>query len=247
MRGPLINGLLERLMSDTLFMKIIQREIPADIVYEDDQCLCFKDVNPQAPIHLLLVPKKPIRKLVDADEGDQALLGYLMLKAADIARENGMKITSVNLRKPSLEDVYLHYTGRSMKEVDALEEEKIVTAGSSHPPYAEKNCQGCHDFKNKNLLLAPPDELCEMCHVGFVDSKGKNIHGPVAVRDCLACHLPHASNYKSLLKESVSGICSTCHQEKRLAFNMHDTVMEHKMECVNCHDAHGGDVTYFLK
>lgn len=75
-------------MSDTLFMKIIRREIPADIVYEDDQCLCFKDVNPQAPIHLLLIPKKPICKLADADAGDQALLGYLMLKAADIAREN---------------------------------------------------------------------------------------------------------------------------------------------------------------
>jgi predicted CXXCH cytochrome family protein len=135
----------------------------------------------------------------------------------------------------------------SEAESGSLEEEKIVTAGSSHPPYAEKNCQGCHDFKNKNLLLAPADELCEMCHVGFVDGKGKNIHGPVAVRDCLACHLPHSSLNKSLLKESLSGICATCHQEKRLALNMHNAVMEHKMECVNCHDAHGGDVTYFLK
>lgn len=76
-------------MSETLFMKIIKREIPADIVYEDDDSLCFKDVNPQAPVHLLLIPKKPIRKLVDAQTEDQALLGKLILKAGDIARENG--------------------------------------------------------------------------------------------------------------------------------------------------------------
>ena len=129
----------------------------------------------------------------------------------------------------------------------SLEVQKIVFAGSSHPPYDDKNCQGCHDFKNKNLLIAPPDELCELCHTDFVAGKGDHIHGPVAVRDCLACHLPHSSPNKALLKESLSGICGTCHQEERLAVNMHNTVMEHKMECVNCHDAHGGDVTYFLK
>lgn len=153
------------------------------------------------------------------------------------------------LCKDNMGDLFNVYYEERLSEAEAgdLEQEKIVTAGSSHPPYAEKNCQGCHDFKNKNLLLAPADELCEMCHVDFVDNKGKNIHGPVAVRDCLACHLPHSSLNKSLLKESLSGICGTCHQEKRLAVNMHNAVMEHKMECVNCHDAHGGDVTFFLK
>lgn len=76
-------------MSDTLFTRIINREIPADIVYEDEECLCFRDINPQAPVHLLLIPKKPIAKLADADTGDQALLGYLMLRAGEIAREQG--------------------------------------------------------------------------------------------------------------------------------------------------------------
>lgn len=153
------------------------------------------------------------------------------------------------LCKDNMGDLFNTYYEESLAEAEsgALEEQKAIIAGSSHPPYAEKNCQGCHDFKNKNLLLAPADELCEMCHVGFVDSQGENIHGPVAVRDCLACHLPHTSTYKSLLKESVSGICGTCHQEERLAVNMHNAVTEHKMECVNCHAAHGGDVTYFLK
>ncbi len=76
-------------MSETLFSKIINREIPADIVYEDDLCLAFRDINPQAPVHILLIPKKPIAKVADANEDDQSLLGYLLLKAADIARAEG--------------------------------------------------------------------------------------------------------------------------------------------------------------
>lgn len=74
----------------TLFGKIIRREIPADIVYEDDLCLAFRDINPQAPTHVLVVPKKEIPKLSDAGEGDQALLGHLMLAAGKIARSLGM-------------------------------------------------------------------------------------------------------------------------------------------------------------
>ena len=77
-------------MTETLFSKIIDREIPADIVYEDDQCLCFKDVNPQAPVHYLLIPKKPIDRLTTAESDDQELLGYLMLKAAEIAGQAGI-------------------------------------------------------------------------------------------------------------------------------------------------------------
>lgn len=76
-------------MSDTIFSKIINREIPADIVYEDEQCLAFKDINPQAPAHLLLIPKKPLPKLSDAAEADRALLGHLMLKAPEVARAAG--------------------------------------------------------------------------------------------------------------------------------------------------------------
>lgn len=74
----------------TLFSKIIRREIPADIVYEDDQCLAFRDINPQAPTHVLLIPKKEIPKLADAGAGDQALLGHLLLAAGKIARQLGV-------------------------------------------------------------------------------------------------------------------------------------------------------------
>jgi histidine triad (HIT) family protein len=74
----------------TLFGKIIHREIPADIVYEDDLCLAFKDINPQAPTHVLLIPKKEIVKLSDAGAVDQAVLGHLLLAAGKIARQLGV-------------------------------------------------------------------------------------------------------------------------------------------------------------
>lgn len=77
-------------MGDTIFGKIIRREIPADIVYEDELCLAFRDVNPQAPVHILLVPKKAIDMLSNAQAGEQALLGHLMLTAGTIAREQGV-------------------------------------------------------------------------------------------------------------------------------------------------------------
>lgn len=81
----------------TIFQKIIDREIPADIVYEDEQCLAFKDVAPQAPVHILLIPKKPIERLSHAKADDQQLLGHLLLKAGDIAREQDLQDFRLNI------------------------------------------------------------------------------------------------------------------------------------------------------
>jgi histidine triad (HIT) family protein len=77
-------------MSKTLFEKIIAREIPAAIVYEDDRVLAFKDINPGAPTHVLIVPKKPIPRIAEAQAEDQQLLGHLLLKAADVAKQLGL-------------------------------------------------------------------------------------------------------------------------------------------------------------
>ncbi|MCW8090501.1 histidine triad nucleotide-binding protein [Alteromonas sp. ASW11-130] len=77
-------------MSETIFTKIINREIPADILYEDDKCLAFKDVNPQAPIHFLVIPKKAIPTINDIEEEDREIVGHLMLIAAKIADELGI-------------------------------------------------------------------------------------------------------------------------------------------------------------
>lgn len=74
----------------TLFTRIINREIPADIVYEDEHCLAFRDIHPQAPTHVLIIPKREIPRLADATPEDQAVLGHLMLKAGDIARQLGV-------------------------------------------------------------------------------------------------------------------------------------------------------------
>lgn len=71
---------------DTIFSKIIRKEIPADIVYEDELCLAFRDITPQAPTHILVIPKKPIPKLADAQAEDKALLGHLLFAVSEIAR-----------------------------------------------------------------------------------------------------------------------------------------------------------------
>jgi histidine triad (HIT) family protein len=77
-------------MSDTIFSKIVRREIPADIVYEDDLALAFNDIHPQAPTHILLIPKKPLSGLDTASPEDQALLGHLLLTANKVAQQAGL-------------------------------------------------------------------------------------------------------------------------------------------------------------
>lgn len=75
---------------ETLFTKIINGDIPADIVYEDEHCFAIKDIAPKAPTHLLVIPKKPIPRLVDATAEDKALLGHMMLTVGEIAKKAGV-------------------------------------------------------------------------------------------------------------------------------------------------------------
>ncbi|MDE2308619.1 MAG: histidine triad nucleotide-binding protein [Xanthomonadaceae bacterium] len=76
-------------MGDTIFSKIIRREIPADIVYESDEVLAFRDLNPQAPVHVLFIPKRGLATLNEAGQADALLLGQLLLAAADYAKREG--------------------------------------------------------------------------------------------------------------------------------------------------------------
>ncbi|RUL66209.1 histidine triad nucleotide-binding protein [Dyella dinghuensis] len=76
-------------MGDTIFGKIIRREIPADIVYETNDVLAFRDLNPQAPVHVLFIPKRAIATLNDATAADAELIGKLVLAAADYAKREG--------------------------------------------------------------------------------------------------------------------------------------------------------------
>ncbi|OAB59732.1 histidine triad nucleotide-binding protein [Phormidium willei BDU 130791] len=78
-------------MTDTIFGKIIRKEIPADILYEDDQCLAFRDIAPQAPTHFLVIPKKSIPKLAEADDSDEQLLGHLLIIARTLAAQEQLE------------------------------------------------------------------------------------------------------------------------------------------------------------
>ncbi len=105
-------------MADAIFAKIIRREVPADIVYEDDAVLAFRDVAPQAPTHIVLIPKKPIVNLLDAQPGDTLLLGQLMAAAVPIARTLGLAETGfrvvVNVGPDggqSVDHLHLHLLG----------------------------------------------------------------------------------------------------------------------------------------
>jgi len=84
-------------MNKTLFEKIIAREIPATIVYEDDLVLAFRDIKPQAPVHVLIVPKKPIPRMAEAGPEDHKILGHLLLKAAEVAEKLGLKTSGYRL------------------------------------------------------------------------------------------------------------------------------------------------------
>jgi histidine triad (HIT) family protein len=77
-------------MADTIFGRIIRREIPARIEYEDDLCLAFHDVAPQAPVHVLVIPKRPIASLADVGDDDAMVLGHLVVVAAQLARTLGL-------------------------------------------------------------------------------------------------------------------------------------------------------------
>ena len=77
-------------MAETVFSRIIRGEIPARIVHDDDRCLAFHDVAPQAPVHVLVIPKRPIPSLADATAGDADLLGHLVVVATELARTLGL-------------------------------------------------------------------------------------------------------------------------------------------------------------
>ena len=77
-------------MSKTLFEKIIARELPASIVYEDDLVVAFHDIKPQAPTHVLIVPRKPIPRIAEATQENQQVLGHLLMNAAEVANKLGL-------------------------------------------------------------------------------------------------------------------------------------------------------------
>ncbi len=105
------------MMTDNIFQKIIDRQIPANIVHEDEQCLAFRDVNPQAPVHVLIIPRKVIRTHDDISEPDKELLGHLHVVAARLANELGLAdgyrlvINCKELAGQTVPHLHLHLLG----------------------------------------------------------------------------------------------------------------------------------------
>lgn len=106
----------------TLFERIIEGDIPAEIIYEDEHCVGFRDINPQAPVHVLIVPRRPIPTLDDLADDDQALAGHLLLAARRIAEQEGLEAgyrVVINCKEhglQSVEHLHLHLLGgRKMK------------------------------------------------------------------------------------------------------------------------------------
>ena len=105
-------------MSACIFCKIADKQIPAGVVYEDENMLCFKDINPSAPVHLLLIPKKHIDSLAHLEGGDAALVAEMMLKVPQIAAANGLAHgfkTPINTGKGGGQEVFhlhIHSLGR---------------------------------------------------------------------------------------------------------------------------------------
>ena len=117
-------------MSDTIFTKIINKEIPADIIYEDEQSLAFKDIQPQAPVHFLVIPKTPIATINDMTEGDKETFGHLFWVAKQVAAEQGFAEDGYRVVMNCNE-----YGGQSVYHVHLH-----VLAGKplGWPPYQEK-------------------------------------------------------------------------------------------------------------
>ena len=95
----------------TVFKQILSGEIPVDFLYEDEQCVAFYDQNPQAPVHVLIIPRKEIPMLGDLDASDKAMVGHLMLVANQIAKQKGLKTgyqIVINSGPDACQSVYLH-------------------------------------------------------------------------------------------------------------------------------------------
>jgi predicted CXXCH cytochrome family protein len=126
---------------------------------------------------------------------------------------------------------------------ESIKPGKLVKIESRHQAYTERKCRECHNVKSIAFLKEKKAGLCFTCHKEEKYS-GDYLHGPVAVGACLACHLPHESKYKQLLKLDVPALCIECH----VTWDTRD-VKAHSKEkaCTQCHDPHAGDNRSLLK
>lgn len=119
----------------------------------------------------------------------------------------------------------------------------FVKIESRHPDYYKNICNNCHNRSASNFLKTDKKELCFTCHKPEAFT-GPFVHGPVAVKQCLACHLPHESKYDHLLRAKIDALCDQCHNQERV--ETPDPCDRGKV-CTDCHAAHVADNKYFIK
>ncbi|HIJ97178.1 MAG TPA: cytochrome C [Desulfuromonadales bacterium] len=148
---------------------------------------------------------------------------------------------------PSAEQYCRDYHIQATKEelAAAQMQKKDSNQGSKHPPFADKKCNNCHDKSTDSGFVVAKDALCAHCHKGF--PSGNFLHGPAAVGACLKCHLPHSSDYPTLLVKPVGDVCDVCHAEARNSSKLHTTSRVKGIVCTDCHDPHGGNNRFFLR
>ncbi len=150
---------------------------------------------------------------------------------------------------PSAEEYCRDYHQKALaEEREAAKKEQLAkqsAEASVHPPYAEKRCNDCHDKNTDSGFVAPKKDLCFVCHKDFL--QGSFAHGPAAVGDCLACHLPHSSSNPSLLKTPKGQICWVCHKEPRVAQGLHGAAKDKGLVCTDCHNPHAANARFFLE
>jgi len=131
--------------------------------------------------------------------------------------------------------------------------ENWVTMKSRHPDFFKNICNNCHDRSSANYLrVDKKEDLCYTCHKPELFT-GKYVHGPVAIKACLACHLPHESRYVKLLRDKPEQLCVNCHIHKAPTAKAPETLTSAPdpcskgKDCTTCHYGHAADNRFFLK
>ena len=131
------------------------------------------------------------------------------------------------------------------KSANAIPAKETVLIYFSHEPYKQKQCSSCHDPNSMGKFLEPMPQLCYQCHDDF-SAKFSTLHAPVDAGECTACHNPHMSQVKYMLKSKEKDLCFSCHDaEDKTWKENHDGLED--MHCTECHNPHGGSDNFMLK
>lgn len=171
------------------------------------------------------------------------ILLFFMVSCAAEKRYNVLRVFFDGVPKPG--DKKQETTGSGIQAQQQKKQERVsvVRIKSSHPDYNTRGCDNCHDRSATNFLRTKKKDLCFKCHKEE-NFNGKYVHGPVAVKACLTCHLPHESVNKKLLRAPDMKLCLQCHQTQQMSAPL---PCKQNDICSKCHLPHRSTDKFFLK